>query len=54
MTPLEDLKVGAPVSVLLGKKALLDGGLFDFEAFVVGRMLLMAGPPCQWGEEVSA
>jgi hypothetical protein len=54
MTPLEDIRVRAPVSVLLGKKALLDSVLFDFEAFGVGRMRAMAEPPCQWGEELSA
>lgn len=54
MTPLEGLSVGAPVSVLRGKKGLLDGGLFDFEAFGVGRMRVMAEPPCHWGEVLSA
>ncbi len=54
MIPLEDIRVGAPVCVLLGKKVLLDSGLFDFEAFGIGRMRVMAEPPCQWGEEPSA
>lgn len=33
MTQLEDIRVGASVSALHGREALLDCGLFDFEAF---------------------